>query len=170
MSGVKTRISDPAPLDYETPPFPSLYWPLDAKAGVASYLYYVKDIWRFTLLWTLIFYAAFHFATAALGVCMQLGKGRNAFKWVWSIPVAYAAIAGIEALLAGSIVGLILGAVYDAGRSMIYLYSPNLKIFTYPPLAPTRRPPTSDPEPYTQPSSAPSPDSPPQPQTPAHPW
>lgn len=37
---------------------------------------------------------------------MQLGKGRNAFKWVWSIPVAYAAIAGIEALLAGSIVGL----------------------------------------------------------------
>ncbi|KFY00695.1 hypothetical protein V495_03623 [Pseudogymnoascus sp. VKM F-4514 (FW-929)] len=115
MSGVKTRISDPAPLDYETPPFPSLYWPLEAKAGVASYLYYVKDIWRFTLLWTLIFYAAFHFATAALGVCMQLGKGRNAFKWVWSIPVAYAAIAGIEALLAGSIVGLILGAVYDAG-------------------------------------------------------
>ncbi|OBT71953.1 hypothetical protein VF21_09150 [Pseudogymnoascus sp. 05NY08] len=115
MSGVKTRISDPAPLDYETPPFPSLYWPLDARPGVASYLYYVKDIWRFTLIWTLIIYAAFHIATAAFAVCMQVGKGRNAFRWVWSIPIAYAAIAGIEAVLAGSIVGLILGAVYDAG-------------------------------------------------------
>ncbi|KFY62100.1 hypothetical protein V496_04734 [Pseudogymnoascus sp. VKM F-4515 (FW-2607)] len=115
MSGVKTRISDPAPLDYVAPPFPSLYWPLDVRPGVANYLYYVKDIWRFTLLWTLIFYAAFHIATATLGVCMQLGKGRNAFKWVWGIPIAYAAIAGIEAVLAGSIVGLILGAVYDAG-------------------------------------------------------
>lgn len=63
---------------------------------------------------------------------MQLGKDRNAFKWVWGIPLAYAAIAGIEAVLAGSIVGLMyappssvwwllwltkdrLGAVYDAG-------------------------------------------------------
>ncbi|ELR06898.1 hypothetical protein VC83_05903 [Pseudogymnoascus destructans] len=115
MSGVKTRISDPAPLDYETPPFPSLYWPLNARPGVASYLYYTKDIWRFTLIWTLIFYAAFHIATAALAVCMQVGKGKSAFKWVWSIPIAYAVIAGIEAMLAGSIVGLILGAVYDAG-------------------------------------------------------
>ncbi len=102
----RTRISDPAPLDYETPPFPSLYWPLDARPGVASYLYYVRDIWRFTLIWTLIFYAAFHIATAALAVCMQVGKGKKAFRWVWSIPIAYAAIAGIEAVLAGSIVGL----------------------------------------------------------------
>lgn len=102
----RTRISDPAPLDYVAPPFPSLYWPLDARPGVASYLYYVKDIWRFTLLWTLIFYAAFHIAAAALAVFMQAGKGRSVFKWVWSIPIAYAAIAGIEALLAGSIVGL----------------------------------------------------------------
>ncbi|KFY19606.1 hypothetical protein V493_07894 [Pseudogymnoascus sp. VKM F-4281 (FW-2241)] len=115
MSGVKTRISDPAPLDYVAPPFPSLYWPLHTQPGVASYLYYVNDIWRFTLYWTLIFYASFHIATATLGVCMQLGKSKKAIKWVWTIPVAYAAIAGIEALLAGSIVGLILGAVYDAG-------------------------------------------------------
>lgn len=90
---------------------------MDARPGVASYLYYVKDIWRFTLLWTLIFYAAFHIATAALAVCMQVGKGRNAFRWVWSIPIAYAAIAGIEAVLAGSIVGL----MYVSPGSVWYL-------------------------------------------------
>ena len=106
VNSTRTRISDPAPLDYIAPPFPSLYWPYKARPGVANYLYYVGDVWRFTLLWTLIIYAAFHLAAAALAVCMQVGKGKNAFKWVWTIPVAYASIAGIEALIAGSIVGL----------------------------------------------------------------
>lgn len=47
---------------------------------------------------------------------MQLGKGKHAFKWVWIIPIAYALIAGIEALLAGSFVGLMYGLMNsDAG-------------------------------------------------------
>ncbi len=101
-----TRISNPAPLDYVTPKFPSLYWPFDVKPGVANYLYFAEDIWRFTLFWTLIIYAGFHAATAAFAMLMQIGKGRRAFKWVWIIPIACALIAGIEALLAGSFVGL----------------------------------------------------------------
>ncbi|QSZ29154.1 hypothetical protein DSL72_003665 [Monilinia vaccinii-corymbosi] len=115
MPALNTQIENPAPLDYITPPFPSLYWPLHAKPGVPTYLYYAHDIWRFTLLWTLIAYGVTHMAVAIYAIVMQLGKGKNAWQYVWIIPFVYALIAGIEALLAGSFVGLILGAVYNAG-------------------------------------------------------
>lgn len=114
MSG-SVRIYNAAPLDYATPSFPSLFWPIEPKPGVANYLYYTHDIWRFTLLWTLIAYATVHLAVAAFAVLMQLGKGKAAWKYVWLIPLVYAVVAGIEALIAGSLLGLILGAVYSAG-------------------------------------------------------
>jgi hypothetical protein len=98
--------TNPAPLNYTTPPFPSLYWPYKPAPGVANHLYSWHDIWRYTLLWTLIVYAVFHLVAAVFAVCMQLGKGKSAWKYVWIIPLVYAAVAGIEALLAGSIVGL----------------------------------------------------------------
>lgn len=100
------RLYNSAPLDYATPPFPSLYWPINVRPGVANYLYYSYDIWRFTLLWTLIIFAVFHMTAAAFAVLMQSRKGRKAWRYVWFIPVVYALIAGIEALLAGSFVGL----------------------------------------------------------------
>ncbi|TVY31623.1 Uncharacterized protein LSUB1_G008702 [Lachnellula subtilissima] len=115
MVSANVRLHDPAPFDYSTPPFPSLYWPIYVKPGVANYLYYASDIWRYTLLWTLIIYAVFHGAVAGFAVLMQLGKGKRAWQYVWIIPLLYALIAGVEALLAGSIVGGILGAVYNAG-------------------------------------------------------
>jgi hypothetical protein len=37
---------------------------------------------------------------------MQLGKGKSAWQYVWIIPLVYALIAGIEALMAGSIIGV----------------------------------------------------------------
>lgn len=110
-----SRVQNPAPLDYATPPFPSLYWPYHAKPGVANYLYYTTDIWRYTLLWTLIIYAVVYLTTSAFAVLMQLGKGKKAWQYVWMIPLGFALIAGVEALMAGSFVGLILGAVYNAG-------------------------------------------------------
>ena len=101
-----SRISSSAPLGYSTPSFPSLYWPYKAKPGVANYLYYPHDVWRHTLLWTLLIYGCFHMAVAAFAVIMQLGKGKRAWQYVWTIPLLYAAVAGIESLLAGSVVGL----------------------------------------------------------------
>lgn len=95
-----------APLDYTTPSFPSLYWPYKAAPGVANYLYNTHDIWRFTLLWTLIVYAGCHVVVVLYAVLMQLGKGKKAWKYVWTFPIIYCAIAGLEALIAGSIVGL----------------------------------------------------------------
>ncbi|TVY13695.1 Uncharacterized protein LARI1_G007949 [Lachnellula arida] len=108
MVSANVRLHDPAPFDYATPPFPSLYWPIYVKPGVANYLYYASDIWRYTLLWTLIVYAVFHLAVAGFAVLMQLGKGKHAWQYVWIIPLFYALVAGVEALLAGSIVGLML--------------------------------------------------------------
>ncbi|ESZ92653.1 hypothetical protein SBOR_6958 [Sclerotinia borealis F-4128] len=124
MPALHTRIETPAPLDYSTPPFPSLYWPLHAKPGVPNYLYYAHDIWRFTLLWTLIAYGVTHMAVAVYAIVMQLGKGKNAWQYVWVIPLVYALLAGIEALLAGSFVGLILGAVYNAGYFQMSTWIP----------------------------------------------
>lgn len=116
-----TRIDNPAPLDYSTPPFPSLYWPLHAKPGVPNYLYYAHDIWRYTLLWTLIVYGITHIAVAAWAVAMQLGKGKNAWQYAWIIPLVYALIAGIEALLAGSLVGLMWVVSRNSRRSFLFL-------------------------------------------------
>ena len=50
---------------YESPKFPSLYFPVTRKSSIGSkyeskfttsYIYYVSDIWKFTLYWCLILY------------------------------------------------------------------------------------------------------------------
>lgn len=51
-------------------------------------------------------FAVFHLVVAAWAVAMQVGKNKNAWKYVWIIPLGYAFVAGIEALMAGSITGL----------------------------------------------------------------
>jgi hypothetical protein len=48
----------------------------------------------------------FHAAAACLAVLVQLGKGKRAWKSIWIIPVTYAIVAGIEAVMAGSIIGV----------------------------------------------------------------
>ncbi len=51
---------------------------------------------------------------AAFAVLMQLGKGKSAWQYVWIIPLLYSVVAGIEALLAGSIIGLMLVYLYSS--------------------------------------------------------
>jgi hypothetical protein len=51
-------------------------------------------------------FAVIHLTVAAFAVLMQLGKGKKAWQYVWAIPLLYSLVAGVEALLAGSIVGL----------------------------------------------------------------
>jgi hypothetical protein len=94
--------------NYERPGFPALYWPhlaTDPEAGI--FLCSLYDIWRFTLLWTLIVYGIFHMAAALLAIFMQLGRGKVSWKYIWIIPLAYALLAAIEAVLAGGLVGLV---------------------------------------------------------------
>ena len=67
-----------------------------------SFLYYVIDIWRFTVLWTLIVYGCCHLAASLYATVVQ----RKNWKYMWIVSLIYIMIAGIEAVLAGSIVGL----------------------------------------------------------------
>lgn len=141
------------PLSYTTPPFPSLYWPFDAAPGVAKYLYSLEDIWRYTLYWTLITIPTAHIVVSVWAVLMQFSTAfqRHRFlhqtdegarlskknrkllgekplqectTWVWLVPILYIVVGGIEAILAGSLVGLILGAVYNAGYFRMSTWTP----------------------------------------------
>lgn len=91
------------PINYEVPSFPSLYDPLPVHHQQAYYLYYTEDIWRFTLFWTLIFYGATHLTVAG---CAVLTHFRN-WNVIWVVPLVYVFIAALEALLAGSIIGVV---------------------------------------------------------------
>ncbi|TQS36803.1 hypothetical protein Golomagni_02737, partial [Golovinomyces magnicellulatus] len=100
------RLTNPAPLDYKTPPWPSLYWPLDERTGAAKYLYFTHDIWLYTLLWTLVMFAGTHGIVAIISVVMHIGKGHRSWQYSWAILFALITIAGVEAIMAGSVVGL----------------------------------------------------------------
>ncbi|KAI0847913.1 hypothetical protein F5Y00DRAFT_240032 [Daldinia vernicosa] len=100
------------PNDYHSPKFPSLCWP---PQDPYCALYSVWDSWRYTLLWTLILYAVFHFGAVGIALAMQIGKPRFVWKYMLAVPAIYALVAGAEALFTGSIVGLVLGAVYISG-------------------------------------------------------
>lgn len=51
---------------------------------------------------------------------------KQTLGWVWIVPVVYCVVGGIEALLAGSVVGLVLGAVYSAGYYKMSTWIPFL--------------------------------------------
>lgn len=140
------------PLSYTTPPFPSLYWPFDINPGVAKYLYSLEDIWKFTLFWTLLTIPIAHLVVSTWAVLMQFSTAykrhrflksaeglklskknrkllgekplQECITWVWLIPLIYMVVGGIEALLAGSLVGIILGAVYNAGYFRMSTWTP----------------------------------------------
>lgn len=105
-------VGNNIPVGYTVPSFPSLHFPnANNNAFHLSFLYYTSDIWRFTVLWTLIFYGAFHFCAASLAVIMHR---KFVIGGTW-ILLAYGLVAGIEALISGSITGLMIGAIYKAG-------------------------------------------------------
>ncbi|KAM5369281.1 hypothetical protein ACJZ2D_009102 [Fusarium nematophilum] len=107
--------NDP-PESYQTPRFPSLNVQTlyDTTADKRYTLYYILDVWRFTLIWTIIIYVCFHFGAVLIAMFTH-GWKKSSWKYLWAVPVVYVIMAGLEAVLAGSIVGLILGAVYSAG-------------------------------------------------------
>lgn len=88
---------------YIAPDFPSLFWP-PHKSTVK--LEELDEMWKFTLFWTLILYGLFHLGAVGVAVLMQVGKRRSNWTYLWVVPLVYAFIAGAEALVAGSLVGL----------------------------------------------------------------
>ena len=90
------------PPDYRTPSFPSLYWLINAKADEPQYLYHMVDVWRFTLFWTLLIYGTCHITVSCYALLMQW----RSWKVMWAVPLVYGLVAALEAVLAGSVVGL----------------------------------------------------------------
>ncbi|KAH7065925.1 hypothetical protein FB567DRAFT_599421 [Paraphoma chrysanthemicola] len=105
------RVNSAAPLGYETPGFPSLYWPLPIGAARSYYLYDPGDIVRFTVYWTLLLVGGIHLIIALWACIIQW---RN-WKLIWLAPAIFVVIGGVEALVSGAIVGGLLGGVYQAG-------------------------------------------------------
>ncbi|PVI04402.1 hypothetical protein DM02DRAFT_585967 [Periconia macrospinosa] len=112
------RANSAAPPGYETPNFPSLYWPLPLKGAESFYLYNPNDIWRFTMLWTLMFFVAIHISAAAWACVIQW---RN-WRLIWIAPIVFVVVGGAQGFIAGSVVGGLplinstsLGGVYQAG-------------------------------------------------------
>ncbi|KAG6027465.1 hypothetical protein E4U41_000933 [Claviceps citrina] len=104
------------PPSYETPPFPSLnvHTLQDRTPNRRYTLYYISDVCKFTVAWTLITYAAFHLG-AVLIALFSHGRRKSSWRFLCAVPAAYLLMAGIEGVIAGSVVGVILGAVYRAG-------------------------------------------------------
>lgn len=90
------------PTGYTTPRWPSLFWPPLEDRYV---LYHLDDMWRFTLIWTFVMYACFHWAAIGIALIVQIGKKKTNWKYLWTVPIIYSAIAAVEALVAGSVTG-----------------------------------------------------------------
>lgn len=99
--------NDPPP-SYQTPRFPSLNVETlyDTTSDKRYTLFYVLDVWRFTLIWTMILYALFHMG-AVLTAMYTHGWKKSSWKYLWAVPVVYLVMAGLEAVMAGSVVGLV---------------------------------------------------------------
>ena len=75
-------------------------------------------------MWTVILYAIFHMGAAAIALLMQTGKRPATWKYLWTVPILYALAAGIEALFAGTITGVVVGAVYLNGNFVLSTWIP----------------------------------------------
>lgn len=87
-------IVDRVPDGYTVPPFPSL-------GRQVYYLYHGHDIWRYTLLWTIIDVLGVHCVASAYAVALQT----KTFKIVWVVPFVFGLIGALEAVIAGNVVG-----------------------------------------------------------------
>lgn len=95
------------PEGYDTPPFPSLNIETlyDQTQDRRYTLYFQEDIWWYTVLWTLIIYLFFHLGAVIIAMFTHSWT-KSSWKYIWIVPVTYVLIAGIQAIIAGSIVGL----------------------------------------------------------------
>lgn len=103
-----------APEGYRTPRFPSLniHELKDTTPDKHFTLFYISDVWYFTVIWTLVMYWSFHMG-AVLIAFFTHGWNKSSWKYLWAVPVVYMVMAGLEALLAGSIVGLMWVLFYE---------------------------------------------------------
>lgn len=96
-----SQSSHPFRKNSSAPTFPGLYIPTGSITD-GNFLYDTGDVWQYTLLWTIIFYEAFHIAASLYAAAVQPQN----WKFSWLVVILYIIVGGIEALIAGSVVGL----------------------------------------------------------------
>lgn len=101
--------SNEPPAGYLPPRFPSLNIKtlIDPTPEKRYTLYHIYDAWRFTVIWTLVVYALFHLGVVLITMFTH-GWKKSSRKYLWVTPIVYLFVAGLEAILSGSIVGLML--------------------------------------------------------------
>jgi hypothetical protein len=104
---MRTQLTIPP--NYKSPRFPALNIQniYDETEDKRYTLFFVSDVVRFTLQWTLILYGAFHIGAVIIAMATH-GWNKSSWKYVWAVPLIYLVTAAVEALVAGSIVGAML--------------------------------------------------------------
>ncbi|KAF8316802.1 hypothetical protein DL93DRAFT_2165923 [Clavulina sp. PMI_390] len=106
------------PADYRTPPFPSLYNPkrdFNAKTPLL-YLFWSHDVFRFTLYWMLIFYAATYgvcgiWAGLVAGFASRRKEKRLLTAVIAAMPFFF--FGTLSALVGAAVTGYVLAALYS---------------------------------------------------------
>lgn len=130
VSHSRGRVLSP-PAGYVTPKFPSLHNPrLDFNdPGHAPQLYYSKDIFLFTLYWTLIMYAATYglcgLWAAIISYRSSRRKGRSPMPALLLL-LLFLSFGGVSAVLGSAIVGYVLAALYSVGYFTMSTWVPFL--------------------------------------------
>lgn len=129
--------SQNVPLGYTTPKFPSLYWPTGPRRAKfqSSYLYYSKDIWTFTVYWSIIFFSLAYTIVAVgsasnmiiqrlrLNEKLRNGSPKLGFKPIL-VAVGFVFLGLAQGLISGAVVGLVLLALYRAGSLSMTTWTP----------------------------------------------
>ncbi|CAO3675191.1 unnamed protein product [Rhizopus microsporus] len=122
------------PNDYKSAPsWPSLYWPfqpgynpLVMVADKEHSLYYINDIWRFTMIWSLLF-SLVVYLPAGVWAFMMFAKSRT-LNWytLMMIPFLFVIGGAIASFVIGSIIGVAIAIVYNAGFFVMSTWIPFL--------------------------------------------
>ena len=104
---------------YTAPKFPSLTMSFLTDDVASEYLFYFQDIWKFTLWWTMIVFGAVYLASGVLAAVCQ----RSVFTGLF-IVVFYVAWGEVQAVVSGSVVGLLLAATYRTGSLTMNTWIP----------------------------------------------
>lgn len=113
-----------APVGYVTPPFPSIYWPFGTYRDEFkhAYLYYTSDVWKFTTIWAIILCAGLHTVAAAC-IAFTRWRKRRARTTLW-ICLAYIIWGAFNGFVAGSVIGVIIAALYNSTQFRVTTWIP----------------------------------------------
>ena len=105
MSGVSYSV----PLGYSPPKFPSLFNPFTTEP---INLYYLEDIIRFHVYWSLLLYGSVYISCGFVALIMLIRKGWFALISCFS----FIFVGILSGAFNGAIVGSLIGVFYNSGE------------------------------------------------------